>query len=156
MSKRQKGHTNRSKQSCASSKIQNNINIMATSVLPPLEPLLQSTAKRTRDIFSSCPDQGLKDDERRYVHLCIRNGFHTLNFGTKSTKAYLSVKINDEYRDFKELPQALLAQQGPVGPARPTTHLKAITAGRRLTQNRAIPKNVLNRHLSQLPLKRPR
>ena len=77
-------------------------------------------------------------------------GIHTLNLEQKSTKAYLSVKINDEYRDFKELPQALLAQQGPVGPARPTTHLKAITAGRRLTKNRAISKKKRNSVLNNI------
>jgi hypothetical protein len=48
-----------------------------------------------------------------------------------SAKVRLSVKINDEYRDFKELPQVLLSQQGPVGPARPAAPLKAITAGRK-------------------------
>jgi len=49
-----------------------------------------------------------------------------------SARIRLSVKINDEYRDFKELPPALLAQQGPIGPARPKEQRKAITAGRRL------------------------
>jgi len=39
------------------------------------------------------------------------------------------VKINDEYKHYKQLPSALLAQQGPVGPARPTEIRKAITAG---------------------------
>lgn len=47
-----------------------------------------------------------------------------------SARIRLSVKINDEYRDYKELPPALLAQQGPVGPARPKEQRKAITAGR--------------------------
>lgn len=51
---------------------------------------------------------------------------------TFSTRIRLSVKINDEYRDYKELPPALLAQQGPVGPARPKEQRKAITAGRTL------------------------
>ena len=31
----------------------------------------------------------------------------------------LAVKIHDEYRDYKELPPSLLAQQGPVGPSGP-------------------------------------
>ncbi|KII84842.1 hypothetical protein PLICRDRAFT_701575 [Plicaturopsis crispa FD-325 SS-3] len=81
-----------------------------TSALPPLDPLLRRSAKRTRDIFASCPDEGEREDE-------------------KSARIRLSVKINDEYRDFKELPAALLSQQGPVGPARPKTNQKAITAG---------------------------
>ncbi|KAG2028617.1 hypothetical protein BDR03DRAFT_1019571 [Suillus americanus] len=45
---------------------------------------------------------------------------------------HLSVKINNEYCDFKELPPALLAQQGPIGPAQPKEQRKAITAGHRL------------------------
>jgi pleiotropic regulator 1 len=47
-----------------------------------------------------------------------------------SARIRLSVKINDEYRDYKELPPSLLAQQGAVGPVRPKGHQKAITAGR--------------------------
>ncbi|KAG1824814.1 WD40 repeat-like protein [Suillus subaureus] len=81
-----------------------------TYTLPPLDPLLKRSAKRTRDIFASCPDDGMKEDE-------------------KSARIRLSVKINDEYRDFKELPPALLAQQGPIGPTRPKEQRKAITAG---------------------------
>jgi pleiotropic regulator 1 len=83
----------------------------STAALPALDPLLRRSAKRTRDIFASCPEDGLKDDE-------------------KSARIRLSVKINDEYKDFKELPPSLLAQQGIVGPARPKGHQKAITAGR--------------------------
>lgn len=46
-----------------------------------------------------------------------------------STRLRLSVKINDEYRDYKELPAALMSQQGPVGPSRPKENRKMITAG---------------------------
>jgi pleiotropic regulator 1 len=49
-----------------------------------------------------------------------------------STRLRLSVKINDEYRDYKELPAALMSQQGPVGPSRPKENRKMITAGREL------------------------
>ncbi|KAF7986820.1 hypothetical protein HWV62_12644 [Athelia sp. TMB] len=90
-----------------------------TEALPPLEPLLRRSAKRTRDIFASFPDDGLKDDE-------------------KSARVRISVKIHDEYRDFKELPPSLLAQQGPVGPARPKANQKAITAGPSSEISRAI------------------
>ena len=43
----------------------------------------------------------------------------------------LAVKIHDEYRDYKELPPPLLAQQGPVGPSRPAPDpaRKMITSG---------------------------
>lgn len=43
----------------------------------------------------------------------------------------LAVKIHDEYRDYKELPPSLLAQQGQVGPSRPTPDpaRKMITSG---------------------------
>jgi pleiotropic regulator 1 len=98
--------------------------------LPPLDPLLRSCAKRTRDIFASCPDDGIKEDEKR----CVTSSGMPSTFTEEisSARIRLSVKINDEYRDFKELPPALLAQQGPIGPARPKEQRKAITAGRRL------------------------
>jgi len=73
---------------------------MSTSALPPLQPLFKSSGKRTRDVFASCADDNILDDE-------------------KSARIRLSVKINDEYKDYKQLPAALLAQQGGVGPARP-------------------------------------
>ncbi|KAH9028722.1 WD40 repeat-like protein [Lactarius hengduanensis] len=82
----------------------------STSGLPPLDPLFKSNAKRTYSVFSSYPDAGLREEE-------------------KSARLRLSVKINDEYKHYKQLPSALLAQQGPVGPARPTEMRKAITAG---------------------------
>ena len=47
-----------------------------------------------------------------------------------SMRLKLAVKINDEYKEYKELPPALMAQQGPVGPARPKANQKMITAGR--------------------------
>ncbi|KZT01944.1 WD40 repeat-like protein [Laetiporus sulphureus 93-53] len=78
--------------------------------LPPLNPLLKVCGKRTRDIFSSCPDDSMQDEP-------------------KSARIRLSVKMNDEYKDVRELPAQLLAQQGPVGPARPKEQRKAITAG---------------------------
>ncbi|KIP07885.1 hypothetical protein PHLGIDRAFT_127389 [Phlebiopsis gigantea 11061_1 CR5-6] len=80
------------------------------STLPPLNPLLKASGKRTWDVFASYPDDSLKDDE-------------------KSARIRLSVKINDEYKDVKELPAPLLAQQGQVGPARPKEQRKMITAG---------------------------
>jgi len=83
---------------------------MSTSALPPLQPLFNSSGKRTRDIFSSCPDDNMRDDE-------------------KSARIRLSVKINDEYKDVKQLPPALLTQQ-TAGPARPKEQQrKLITAG---------------------------
>ncbi|THH32731.1 hypothetical protein EUX98_g1441 [Antrodiella citrinella] len=83
---------------------------MSTSTLPPLNPLLQVGGKRTRAVFDSYPDDSMKEDE-------------------KSARIKLAIKINDEYRDFKELPGALLAQQGHVGPARPKEQRKMITGG---------------------------
>lgn len=47
-----------------------------------------------------------------------------------SVRIRLAVKINDEYRDYKDLPPALLSQQGPVGPSRPAGPArKMITVG---------------------------
>ncbi|KAF7300722.1 Pre-mRNA splicing factor [Mycena chlorophos] len=84
---------------------------MATATLPPLDPLFRASAKRTRAVFEACPDDSMVDDE-------------------KSVRIRLASKIHDEYRDAKELPPALLAQQGPVGPARPRDPArKMITAG---------------------------
>ncbi|KAJ3486089.1 hypothetical protein NLI96_g4493 [Meripilus lineatus] len=83
---------------------------MSTSALPPLNPLLQVCGKRTYAVFASCPDDSIKEEE-------------------KSARIRMSVKLNDEYKDFKELPASLLSQQGPVGPARPKENRKMITAG---------------------------
>ncbi|CCL98878.1 uncharacterized protein FIBRA_00885 [Fibroporia radiculosa] len=83
---------------------------MSTSTLPPLNPLLKVCGKRTRDIFASCPDDSIQEEP-------------------KSARIRLSVKINDEYKDVRELPAQLLTQQGSVGPARPKEMRKAITAG---------------------------
>ncbi|THH05323.1 hypothetical protein EW145_g4880 [Phellinidium pouzarii] len=74
--------------------------------LPPLEPLARSSTKRTHAIFASSTELP-KDDER-------------------SAKLRLSVKINDEYKDYRQLPAALLSQQGPVGPSRPGAARKMI------------------------------
>jgi len=92
---------------------------MSTSALPPLNPLLSVCGKRTREIFASCPDDSIADDE-------------------KSARIRLSVRMNDEYKDVRDLPPALLAQQGPVGPARPKEQRKAITAGPATDANRMI------------------
>ncbi|GLB42684.1 putative WD domain, G-beta repeat [Lyophyllum shimeji] len=83
---------------------------MTTTALPPLDSLLQRSAKRTRAVFASAPEDDMQEEER-------------------STRLRLSVKIRDEYRDYKELPPALVAQQGPVGPSRPKESRKMITAG---------------------------
>jgi hypothetical protein len=64
-----------------------------------------------------------------------------------SARIRISVKINDEYRDYKELPPSLLAQQGTVGPARPKEHQKAITAGRR-SYNSCLPLIIVSHSLS--------
>ncbi|EPS96951.1 hypothetical protein FOMPIDRAFT_1166890 [Fomitopsis schrenkii] len=83
---------------------------MSTSALPPLNPLLKACGKRTRDVFASCPDDSIQEEP-------------------KSARVRLSVKMNDEFRDVRELPASLLAQQGGVGPSRPKEQRKAITAG---------------------------
>lgn len=51
---------------------------MTTAVLPSLEPLFRQNAKRTRQIFESCPDEGLKDEEKRSVQdLFVETGSHS-------------------------------------------------------------------------------
>ena len=96
--------------------------------LPPLNPLLKASGKRTREIFASCPDDNIKDDERRFV---APSSQLLYNQPCDSTRIRLSVKINDEFKDYKQLPPALLSQQGPIGPARPKdAQRKLLTAGR--------------------------
>lgn len=46
-------------------------------------------------------------------------------------KTRLSSKIASEYRDARQLPQALLAQQGGVGPARPDAAVNGAAAGQK-------------------------
>jgi pleiotropic regulator 1 len=110
----------------------------SAAALPPLEPLLRRSAKRTRDIFASCPEDGLREDEKRFVSSLHFTSGQFLLRKNCSARIRLSVKINDEYKDFKELPPSLLAQQGTVGPARPKGHQKAITAGRTSVKNFSI------------------
>lgn len=38
---------------------------MTTAALPALDPLFRRSAKRTRDVFASAPEDGLKDEEKR-------------------------------------------------------------------------------------------
>ncbi|KAJ3501324.1 hypothetical protein NLJ89_g9386 [Agrocybe chaxingu] len=84
---------------------------MSVAALPSLESLHRRSAKRTRDIFASESGDLLQEDE-------------------SSSRVRLAIKIRDEYRDYKELPPALLSQQGPVGPSRPGGPArKMITAG---------------------------
>lgn len=50
-----------------------------------------------------------------------------------STRLHLAVKMEDEYKHYRELPPALLAQQGAIGPTRPNqppSSQKLLTAGR--------------------------
>ncbi|GAW00637.1 WD40 repeat-like protein [Lentinula edodes] len=94
---------------------------MTTYALPPLEPQLRRNAKRTRAVFASCPDDSITDEER-------------------SVRLRLAVKINDEFRQFKELPPALLSQQGAIGPARPKETRKMITANGDAETSRMIAK----------------
>ncbi|ETW76709.1 hypothetical protein HETIRDRAFT_328569 [Heterobasidion irregulare TC 32-1] len=84
---------------------------MSVTGLPLLDPLVKANAKRTYSVFASCPDAGIREEE-------------------KSARLRLAVKINDEYKHYKQLPSALLEQQAPVGPARPKDQRKMITAGR--------------------------
>ncbi|CAA7263753.1 unnamed protein product [Cyclocybe aegerita] len=84
---------------------------MSVAALPSLESLHRRCAKRTRDIFASESGDLLQEDE-------------------SSSRVRLAIKIRDEYRDYKELPPALLSQQGPVGPSKPGgPSRKMITAG---------------------------
>jgi pleiotropic regulator 1 len=105
---------------------------MATSsALPPLEPLILRNAEHARAVFSSNPNEGMKDEEIRHAPPRITLTIALNDAILLSTRLGLAVKIYDEYRHYKQLPPALLAQQAPVGPTRPNQqHLKAITAGR--------------------------
>ena len=106
-----------------------------TSSLPPLNPLLQLCGKRTRDIFAAGLEDSYKDEEKRCVTSTISPPSHLTS--PTSARIRLSVKMNDEYKEVKQLPAPLLAQQGPVGPARPKEQRKMITAGRECSILRA-------------------
>lgn len=43
------------------------VNMASTTSLPPLDPLYKANAKRTYSVFASCPDQGMKEEEKRCV-----------------------------------------------------------------------------------------
>ncbi|KDQ12605.1 hypothetical protein BOTBODRAFT_161490 [Botryobasidium botryosum FD-172 SS1] len=105
--------------------------------LAPLETLLKKSAKRTASVFIST---GLEEKEEE-----------------KSARVRVSVKIRDEYKDVKDLPPALQAQQG-VGPVRPKQ--KAITAGpgsetSRIIQDVAIRDNHLPNQTAPSALRNP-
>jgi pleiotropic regulator 1 len=108
---------------------------MSTTTLPSLSTLYTQNAKRTRTVFDGGLDDGWRDEERRYVPFLMKDLQHLTCSpfaNLYSTRLRLSVKLNDEYKDFKTLPAALLAQQGAVGPAKPggpQKERKMITAG---------------------------
>ncbi|KAJ7710897.1 WD40-repeat-containing domain protein [Mycena rosella] len=60
-----------------------------------------------------------RGSERRRDEVIIFSASVLLSHWMHSARIRLSVKIHDEYRDFQEFPQALLSQQGNVGPSRP-------------------------------------
>ena len=68
-----------------------------------------------------------------------------------SARLHLAVKMADEYKHYRDLPPALLAQQGAVGPARPTSQ-KLLTAGRTsprvLSAPPLTPSTSIDRHLA--------
>ncbi|EJD38357.1 WD40 repeat-like protein [Auricularia subglabra TFB-10046 SS5] len=68
--------------------------------LPSLDGLLRVSGKRTRAVFEASLNDPFQEDDI-------------------IARTRLAVKIRDEYADAKDLPAALQAQQGGVGPARP-------------------------------------
>ena len=61
-------------------------------------------------------------------------------YASDSARLRLSVKINDEYGDYRQLPPSLLSQQVPVGPVRPKQERKMIEAARESRcYSRAVP-----------------
>jgi len=99
-----------------------------STALPSLDPLYRLNAKRTRDVFEAYPDEGLRDEEHRCVSI-IRSALFCANTNF-STRLRIAVKMRDEYKDYRELPAALMSQQGGVGPSRPKgLSQKMITSG---------------------------
>ncbi|TNY24304.1 WD40-repeat-containing domain protein [Rhodotorula diobovata] len=71
--------------------------------LPPIDSLVQRSAKRAHSLFAAEQAFAVTDDAQ-----------------SRSTKIRLASKIDSEYRNAKVLPAALVAQQkGGAGPARP-------------------------------------
>ncbi|KAG8899003.1 pre-mRNA-splicing factor prp46 [Tulasnella sp. 403] len=105
---------------------------MSSGTLPPLAPLLRTSVKRTAQIFTDTElGDGREDEKVSVVLILLTTAEYSLNYvillGTSRSRLRLSVKIRDEYKDFRDLPPALSAQVGPVGPAKPGQ--KLITAG---------------------------
>ncbi|KAG8876723.1 pre-mRNA-splicing factor prp46 [Tulasnella sp. 331] len=84
-----------------------NGNGLEAATLPSLDPLVRAGVKRTAAVFLAT-DLDTREDE-------------------KSARVRLSVKLRDEYKDVRELPVALTAQAGPIGPVKPGQ--KLLTAG---------------------------
>jgi hypothetical protein len=79
--------------------------------LPSLGPLLAQSQRMTQRIFA---------DQATPISSFSSSTASTSSDAYESiTKTRLSSKINSEYKDAQQLPQALLAQQGNIGPARP-------------------------------------
>jgi pleiotropic regulator 1 len=87
--------------------------------LPSLEPLLRTSVKRTRALFAADALARPFDDELRCISFFFFDPIPLDSHDTDSSKARITAKVNDEYRDVQILPGALLAQQATVGPARP-------------------------------------
>lgn len=81
-----------------------------TTTLPSLSTLWEQNARGAQAVFGVRPDDTMKEEET-------------------SARLRLAVKIRDEYNHCKELPPALVAQQGGVGPSKPKDNRKMITAG---------------------------
>lgn len=92
----------------------------------PLPELQRLSTKRTFAVFATESLDNYPENESVYAMFCFSKSFKLIQ-GRCRSKFRTRVKVNSEYKDYLTLPAALLAQQGPVGPARPTT--LAITAG---------------------------
>lgn len=50
------------------------VTMASTTSLPPLDPLYKANAKRTYSVFASCPEQGMKEEEKRCVKHALWTG----------------------------------------------------------------------------------
>ncbi|KZV98907.1 WD40 repeat-like protein [Exidia glandulosa HHB12029] len=78
--------------------------------LPALDGLLRASGKRTRAVFEASLNDRYGEDDI-------------------IARTRLAVKIRDEYAEAKDLPAALQAQQGGVGPARPKQPERKLITG---------------------------
>ena len=86
-------------------------NMDSDSAMLALDPLLRQSAKHTRDIFASCPDESLKQDEKRYAIRVL--------FFDADTAQYTATPRRQNGRRVQTLPRIAPCTPRATGPRTP-------------------------------------